>query len=84
MATLSPLYVTKKYLPYIDNFCIIQLIEADFNANMKILLSRQLMQHDDNTGADINQIHSGQQGRSTYDAMIISQLSTDITSLNKK
>ena len=73
----------KKELPYIDKLRIIQLIEADFNAAMKILLSRRLMRHADHAGANSNQTHGGRQGRSTYDAMIISQLSTDITRLNR-
>ena len=73
----------KKELPYIDKLRIIQLIEADFNAAMKILLSRRLMRHADHAGVNSNQTHGGRQGRSTYDAMIISQLSTDITRLNR-
>ena len=62
----------KKDLPYIDKLRIIQLIEADFNAAMKILLRKRLMRHADNAGANSNQTHGGRQGRSIYDAMIIS------------
>ena len=73
----------KKDRPYINKLRIIQLIEADFNASMKILLSRRLMRHADNAGVNSTQTHGGRQGRSTYDAMIISQLTTDIRRLNK-
>ena len=41
------------------------------------------MRHVDNAGVNSVQTHGGRQGRSTYDAMIISQLSTDVTRLNK-
>ena len=73
----------KKDRPYITKMRIIELIEADFNASMKILLSRRLMRHADKSGVNNAQTHGGRQGRSTYDAMIISQLTTDITRLNK-
>ena len=73
----------KKDRPYINKLRIIQQIEADFNASMKILLSRRLMRHADTAGANSTQTHGGRQGRSTYDAMIISQLTTDITRLNR-
>ena len=72
----------KKDKPYIDKLRIIQLIGADFNAALKILLSRRLMRHADGMGINSTQTHGGRQGRSTYDAMLISQLSNDITRLN--
>ena len=72
----------KKDKPYIDKLRIIQLIEADFNAALKILLSRRLMRHADGMVINSTQTHGGRQGRSTYDAMLISQLSNDITRLN--
>ena len=73
----------KKNRPYITHLRIIQLIEADFNGSLKILLSRRLMRHADKFGVNSDQTHGGRQGRSTYDAMIISQLTNDITRLNK-
>ena len=73
----------KKDKPYLTQLRIIQLIEADFNGALKILLSRRLMRHADTHGINSTQTHGGRQGRSTYDAMIISQLSTDITRLTK-
>ena len=51
----------KKELPYIDKLRIIQLIEADFNAAMKILLSRRLMRHADHAGANSNHTYGGAQ-----------------------
>ena len=72
----------KKDKPYLTQLRIIQLIEADFNGALKILLSRRLMRHADTNGINSRQTHGGHQGRSTYDAMVISQLSTDITRLN--
>ena len=72
----------KKYRPYINKLRIIQLIEADFNAVVKRLLSRRLMRYADNAGANSTQTHSGRQGRGIYDAILTCQLSTDITRLN--
>ena len=72
----------KKDKPYIDELRIIQLIKVDFNAAMKIFLSRRLMRHADTLGTNSTQIYAGRQGRSTYVAMNITQLSTDITRLN--
>lgn len=59
-------------MPYINKLRIIQLIEADFNAAMKLLLSRRCMQHTNTTGTNSDQTHGGRQGHSTYDSMIIS------------
>ena len=73
----------KKDKPYLTQLRIIQLIEADFNGALKILLSCRLMRHADTNGINSRQTHGGRQGHSTYDAMVISQLSTDITRLNK-
>ena len=73
----------KRDKPYLTQLRIIQLIEADFNGSLKILLSRRLMRHADSHGINSTQTHGGRQGRSTYDAMIIGQVSTDITRLNK-
>ena len=58
---------------------IIELIEADFNASMKILLSRRIMRHVNNSGVNSAQTHDGKQVHSTYDTMNISQLTTAIT-----
>ena len=73
----------KQDKPYLAKLRIIQLIEADFNGALKILLSRRLIRHDDTYGTNSHQTHGGRQCRSTYDVMIINQLSTDITRLNK-
>lgn len=71
--------LSNKEQPYVDKLQIIQLIEADVNATMKMPLSRQLMRHANNAGVNISQTHIGKQGRSTYAVMNTSQLSTDIT-----
>lgn len=72
----------KKDKHYIDKLRIIQLIEADFNAILKILLIHRLMRYADTIWVNSTQIHGERQCRSTYDDMIISQPSNDITRLN--
>jgi len=69
--------------PYLDKLRIIQLIETDFNGIIKILINRRLMRHTDSQRTNSNQTYGGRQGHITYDDMIISQLSTDITCLNR-
>ena len=49
----------KKDRPYITKLRIIQLIEADVNASMKILLSRRLMRHAEHAGVNIAQTYGG-------------------------
>ena len=83
MDTLSPLHAIKKERPYIDKLRIIQLIEDDFNAAMKIIISRQLMRHTDKSRVNITQTYGGRQGRITYNVMVVSQISTDITWINR-
>lgn len=83
MATCLHCMLLKKDRSYIDKIRILQLIEAVFNGDVKILLSRRLMRHADNAGVNSMQTHGGRQGRSTYDVLIISVLTTYITRLNK-
>lgn len=68
--------------PYIDKLRIIQLIEAAFNTALEILSSRRLMRYVGTMEVNSTQTYGRIQCCSTYDAMIISQISNDITRLN--
>lgn len=72
----------QKDKPYVDKLRIIQLIETDVNAALKILLNRRIMWYTIALGANSTQIYDGRQDRSTYDNMLIIQLSNAITRLD--
>lgn len=52
MATFITLYGIEKIRPCINTLCIIQLIEAEGNAAMEILLSRSITRCTDNAGVN--------------------------------
>ena len=65
--------------PIINKLRIIQLFEADFNAYLKIKISRQLMRKAEKQGLFGSDMHGGLKGKSTHDALLTQQLTYNIT-----
>ena len=66
-------------IPRINKLRIIQLIEADLNAYLKVKIGKHLMNigEDNNTLGD--QMHRGRAHRTTTDALVTQQLVNDIS-----
>ena len=66
-------------IPKINKLRIIQLIEADLNAYLKIKIGKQLMTIGENNYTLGDQMHGGRANRTTTDALITQQLVNDIS-----
>ena len=69
--------------PRIDKLRIIQLIEADLNAMLKVKIGRQLMKMAEANGILGEEMHGGRKGRTTTDALITQRLVYDIARQEK-
>ena len=71
-------------IPKLNKLRIIQLLEADFNAILKVKIGRQLMTIAENNHLLGEQMHGGRSERTTTDALIMKHLIHDISSQNKQ
>ena len=74
----------KKDLPYVNKLRIIQLFEADFNVTLKLLFSRELMQHGDKLHLHSDESFGARKGRNTHGALMIYQSTFGLAHLNKR
>lgn len=69
--------------PLLNKLRIIQLFEADFNASLKIKISRQLMRTAEEQQLFGKDMHGGLKGKSMHDALMTQQLTYNISQQNK-
>ena len=63
----------KKTLPYVNKLRIIQLFEADFNTSLKLIFSRNLMQHGERLNLHSDETYGTRKVRSTHGALMTYQ-----------
>ena len=71
----------KKKGSYVSKLRIVQLFLIAFNSALKYILGRRLLYHWEEQGINSNQTHGSRPGRSTYDALIVGNISHDIARL---
>ena len=69
--------------PIINKLRIIQLFEADFNAVLKLKISKQLMRAASKQGFFGEDMHGGIQGKSAHDALLTQQITYNISQQQK-
>ena len=69
--------------PLINKLRIIQLIEADLNAYLKIKVGKQLMHHVEKRGILGNQMHGGRPNRTANDAILTQTLMNNYITIMK-
>ena len=66
-------------IPQINKLRIIQLIEADLNAYLKVKIGKHLMKIGENNNTLGDQMHGGIAHRTTTDTLVTQQLVNDIS-----
>ena len=74
--------IQKKEAPYITKLRIVQLYEADYNAVLKFLLGKRMLNHAKDNGIVNDQLYA-RKGKSTYDALITSRVTYDLARIQQ-
>ena len=65
--------------PYIHKLRIVQLFEADFNAALKILYSRRMMENSEKYRLNPDQVYASRKGNTVHDCLVNLQLTYEIS-----